>query len=68
MALFGLFWAQFIIGAAMPQSVHGIERIVVSGIYLGLGISILLRDRGRMATLIREGLTMPLRAPGNGDE
>ena len=66
MALFGLFWAQFLIGAVVPQSAHGIERVVVSGVYLGLGISILLRDRGRMATLIREGLTMPLRPPGDG--
>jgi cation:H+ antiporter len=65
MALFGLFWAQFLIGAVVPQSAHGIERVVVSGVYLGLGISILLRDRGRMATLIREGLTMPLRARGD---
>jgi cation:H+ antiporter len=68
MALFGLFWAQFLIGAVVPQSAHGIERVVVSGVYLGLGISILLRDRGRMATLIREGLTMPLRAARNPDE
>jgi cation:H+ antiporter len=68
MALFGLFWAQFLIGAVVPQSAHGIERVVVSGVYLGLGISILLRDRGRMATLIREGLTMPLRATGAPDE
>lgn len=68
MALFGLFWAQFLIGAVVPQSVHGIERVVVSAVYLGLGISILLRDRGRMATLMREGLTMPLRATGASDD
>jgi cation:H+ antiporter len=68
MVLFGLFWAQFIIGAAVPQSAHGIERVVVSGVYLGLGMALLLRDRGRIATMIREGLTMPLRATGNGDE
>jgi cation:H+ antiporter len=68
MVLFGLFWAQFIIGAAVPRSAHGIERVVVSGVYLGLGMALLLRDRGRIATMIREGLTMPLRATGNGDE
>ena len=60
-ALFGLFWAQFIIGAFVPESAHGIERMLVSGMYLGLGITVLLRDRGRIAKLVREGLTM---APG----
>jgi len=60
-ALFALFWAQFVIGAFVPESAHGIERVLVSGVYLGLGSAVLLRDRGRIATLVREGLTM---APG----
>ncbi|HXF71583.1 MAG TPA: sodium:proton exchanger [Actinomycetota bacterium] len=53
--LFVLFWAQFIIGALVPESAHGVERIVVSAMYLALGAAILLRDRGRIPALIRDG-------------
>ncbi len=53
--LFILFWAQFIIGALVPESAHGVERVVVSGLYLVLGAVILLRDRGRIPALIRDG-------------
>jgi cation:H+ antiporter len=53
-ALFGLFWAQFVIGALVPEQMHGTERIVVSICYLALGAWILLRDRRRLPTLIRD--------------
>lgn len=53
--LFVLFWAQFIIGALVPESVHGVERVVVSILYLLLGAGILLRDRRRVPTLLRDG-------------
>ena len=55
LALFGLFWAQFVIGAVVPSSVHGIERIVMSVVYLMLAAGILLRDRRRMPSLLRDG-------------
>lgn len=55
MWLFGLFWAQFVIGALVPESAHGVERIAVSVIYLMLGAGILLRDRGRLSRLLRDG-------------
>src|SRR5436309_5684676 len=55
LALFGLFWAQFLIGALVPSSVHGIERIVMSVVYLVLAAGILVRDRRRMPSLLRDG-------------
>jgi cation:H+ antiporter len=55
LALFGLFWAQFILGAAIPSSAHGVERIVVSAVYLVLAASIFFRDRNRIAQLLRDG-------------
>jgi cation:H+ antiporter len=52
--LFGLFWAQFVVGALVPESLHGIERISVGVIYLALGVAILARDRRRIPLLIRD--------------
>lgn len=49
--LFGLFWAQFVLGAVVPESLHGIERIAVGIVYLVLGFGVLVRDRSRLATL-----------------
>jgi cation:H+ antiporter len=46
--LFSLFWAQFVIGAAVPESSHGLELTIVSVVYLGLAGTILVRDRGRL--------------------
>ncbi len=52
--LFGLFWAQFIIGALVPESLHAAERIGVGILYLLLGVVFLLRDRRRMPQLVRD--------------
>jgi cation:H+ antiporter len=52
--LFGLFWAQFVLGAVVPESMHGIERIVVSIVYLVLGLAIVLRHRQRFPRLVRD--------------
>ena len=54
-ALFGLFWAQFILGAFVPESLHGTERIAVAILYLVLGVGILVRDRQRIPRLVRDG-------------
>jgi len=54
-ALFGLFWAQFILGAFVPESVHGTERITVAILYLVLGVVVLIRDRKRIPRLVRDG-------------
>jgi cation:H+ antiporter len=52
--LFGLFWAQFIIGALVPESLHAAERIGVGVLYLLLGVRYIVRDRRRVPQLIRD--------------
>jgi cation:H+ antiporter len=52
--LFGLFWAQFIVGALVPESLHGKERVGVGVLYLVLGVAILARDRRRIPLLVRD--------------
>jgi cation:H+ antiporter len=54
-ALFALFWAQFVIGAIVPAHAHGVERVIVSVMYLVLGAVILFRDRRRLPALLRDG-------------
>ena len=58
-ALFGLFWAQVVLGALVPASAHGLELVIVSAMYLLLATGILVRNRRRMATLVRDGLLTP---------
>jgi cation:H+ antiporter len=57
-SLFGLFWAQFVIGALVPASMHGAERIVVGILYLVLGLAIIARDRRRIPRLLRDGFVV----------
>ena len=53
--LFGLFWAQFLIGGLVPGSVAGIERVAVGAAYMVLGLVIFARQRGLIRPLIRDG-------------
>jgi cation:H+ antiporter len=55
MTLFGLFWAQFILGAFVPPQYAGIERIGVSVVYLLLAGWIFARGRGQVPKLLRDG-------------
>ena len=55
MALFGLFWAQFLIGAVVPQSLHGTERLIVAAAYMIGGVWILVKDRAHLRSLLRDG-------------
>jgi cation:H+ antiporter len=57
--LFALFWAQFVIGALVPESVHGIERVVVSIVYLVLGAYMFFRGRHGLPRLLRDGFRTP---------
>lgn len=68
--LFGLFWAQFVIGALAPASLAGTERVAVGVLYLLLGIGILYRQRASLGPLIRDGFRRPLRdmAPADVEE
>ena len=67
LGLFGLFWAQFILGALVPETAHGIEMIAVSVVYLLLAAVVGFRERGRIRQLVRDGFRTShagLRAPG----
>ena len=59
LALFGLFWAQFILGALVPESLHAVERIGVGVLYIVLAVGVLLGDRGRVRALLRDGFRTP---------
>jgi cation:H+ antiporter len=59
LGLFGLFWAQFIVGAIVPESWVAAERIGVSVVYLVLAARILWRDRERLRPLLRDGFRTP---------
>jgi cation:H+ antiporter len=54
--LFGLFWAQFILGAVVPKSWHGGELVVVGIVYLLLAAFYILRQREAVPQLMRDGL------------
>lgn len=53
--LFGLFWTQFLLGAVIPESAHGAERIAVGTLYLVLAVGISARHRHRLRPLVRDG-------------
>jgi cation:H+ antiporter len=53
--LFGLFWAQFIIGALVPESAGNIELVVVGLAYMALGLVIFTRERVLIRPLLRDG-------------
>lgn len=52
--LFGLFWAQFLIGAFVPESLAGLERVAVGAVYMVLGVGLLIRQRHILGPLIRD--------------
>ena len=53
--LFGLFWAQFVIGAFVPKSSHGVELVTVSIIYLALAAYTVARQRRSVGRLLKDG-------------
>jgi cation:H+ antiporter len=59
LALFGLFWAQFILGAVVPPSLKGLELLVLSGIYMLLGLWLIVRKFGDFRDRFRDGLRTP---------
>lgn len=61
MALLGLFFAQFIIGALAPESARGSERLIVSGLYLAIAAGLLLKRHRRVPGLLRDGFLTPFR-------
>jgi cation:H+ antiporter len=59
--LFSLFWAQFVIGAVVPDSFGGIELIAVGIMYFLLGVATLVRQRALLRPLLRDGFRTPYR-------
>ena len=57
--LFGLFWAQFVLGAIVPESLHGVERIAVGCVYMALGLWLFIGDRQRLPQMLRDGFRTP---------
>jgi cation:H+ antiporter len=57
--LFGLFWAQFILGGIVPEQYHGVERIGVGILYLVLGVWVLVSDRIDLRRLGRDAFRAP---------
>jgi cation:H+ antiporter len=57
--LFVLFFAQFVIGGVVPEQWHGVERILVSVVYLVLALWIFAQDRRLLPALIRDGFRTP---------
>jgi cation:H+ antiporter len=60
--LFGLFWAQFVIGAVVPDSFGGRELIIVGVVYLALGTWTFARERSLIRPLLRDGFLTPYAA------
>ena len=58
-ALFGLFWAQFILGAVVPPSLKGAELLTLSAVYLALGLWLLARKHHDFRDRLRDGLRVP---------
>ncbi len=54
--LFGLFWAQFVLGAIVPDRWHGAELVVVGVVYLLLAATYFVRQRHDVPRLMRDGL------------
>lgn len=66
--LFTLFWAQFLIGAIVPESWTAAERIGVSIAYIALGLALFARDRHLIGPLLRDGFRTPYRRLGGNEE
>jgi cation:H+ antiporter len=58
-ALFGLFWAQFLLNALVPESAKGTEMLFLSGVYILLGLWLLVRKFGDFRHLLRDGFRTP---------
>jgi cation:H+ antiporter len=59
LALFGLFWAQFVLTALVPPSARGRELLALSAVYIVLGLWLIGRKFGDFRDRFREGLRTP---------
>ncbi len=68
MLLFTLFWAQFIVGAIVPEARRRLERNLVSITYLLLGVATFPRQRRLVVPLLRDGFRTPYARFGEPSE
>ncbi len=61
LSLLGLFMAQFVLATVLPESVQGIELLVLSGVYLLLAVVNFVRQRDQLVVLVRDGVRTPYR-------
>ncbi|HVF76329.1 MAG TPA: hypothetical protein VM938_14940 [Acidimicrobiales bacterium] len=59
MTLFSLFWAQFLLGAIVPEQWHAAERVGVGILYLVLGAYVFFRQGRSTGRLLRDGFRTP---------
>jgi cation:H+ antiporter len=64
--LFGLFWAQFLISALVPESWRGRELVAFGTVYLVLAARGLWRERGALRRLFVDGFRTPYAAMSEG--
>jgi cation:H+ antiporter len=57
--LFTLFFAQFVLGAVVPESMHELERLGVGAVYMVLGLWTFARERTLIRPLLRDGFRAP---------
>ena len=55
-ALLGLFTAQFVLAWTLPEGAKGVERLVLSGVYLALAAALLVARRAALASVLRTGI------------
>jgi cation:H+ antiporter len=67
-ALLGLFLAQFVLGAVLPEDIRELERIAVGIVYLVLAAGMIYRQRRSFRPLLRDGLRTPVRELALGDQ
>jgi cation:H+ antiporter len=58
-ALFVLFAAQFPLRALLPESVHGVELLSLSAMYLFFGLILIVRHHRKLALRLRDGFRTP---------
>jgi cation:H+ antiporter len=58
-ALFGLFWAQFVLVAVAPPALKGVVILSLSTVYVALGVALIARRARTFGSRIRDGLRTP---------
>ncbi|GLW89238.1 sodium:proton exchanger [Actinokineospora globicatena] len=57
--LLGLFIAQFVLASVLPESVKGVELVVLSCVYLLAAVVVTIRSRKDLVALARDGFRTP---------